>query len=746
MASGRNSWNYDAPRHFNFGNPQEDDDPTADYWFDKQIEQNKATAITMPESVPIIQNSNSGVDQVEQNGVGTSPVLHSQDSKMCEDSSETEPQLQEVSSTKEATSKPPNNLAVSLEEWKAKVNKTTVPPRRSTRRPSEQLRKQLGSIRASRRSQDVNMTEPPVNKKARMDPSGNCSKSRAGSLNQDKSKLTMPGTPTVLRRQQHMGSKGKSTEDLEMEKIAQFQKEVAEQRKLNEESLKLAISGAGQTKKKMQIPVTRPVDIKFHTDKRIKAHEGEAYKEVNFTNDLRKYQQSSTREHKGVTMSKPFKLSGSKRKHVETNSQAYVSLAEQVEAFQCRTPSRYHLRSTHCVDKGPSGVSAKVKLTKPHTPLLTTKSRARPATCKSAAEIEAEELEKIQSYKFKAQEVKPRILEGGPVLPKKPHVKEPTKPIGFDLEIEKRIREREENRKHEEVEDYTFHSRPCPSKILDDVVGVPEKKILPITMPKSPAFTLKNCVRMPFKEEEKKETRVIKANPVPHYAVPFKPKSTGETVTAVQPFSFETRDKEREALKQKKIEEMRKKEAEVPVFKAQLLPDFESAQLPEKVVKPVTKVEPFHLRLDERGAYKEQEWAEMMKEELKKQKEAACFKARPNSVVYREPFLPKKADQSLTERFPSLAQEKFELATEKRAKERMEFEMHKAQKEAFREKREQECKKEAEEHERDEIARLRQELVHKANPIRQYKKIEIKPSDQPLTVPHTPHFSERFRL
>lgn len=42
-----------------------------------------------------------------------------------------------------------------------------------------------------------------------------------------------------------MSSKGKSTEELEMEKIAQFQKEVAEQRKLNEESLKLAISGAG---------------------------------------------------------------------------------------------------------------------------------------------------------------------------------------------------------------------------------------------------------------------------------------------------------------------------------------------------------------------------------------------------------------------------------------------------------------------------------------------------------------------
>lgn len=48
---------------------------------------------------------------------------------------------------------------------------------------------------------------------------------------------------------------------------------------------------------------------------------------------------------KGPTVPKPFNLSqGNKRKHEETASE-YVSLAEQVEAFQKRTPSRYHLRS-----------------------------------------------------------------------------------------------------------------------------------------------------------------------------------------------------------------------------------------------------------------------------------------------------------------------------------------------------------------------------------------------------------------
>lgn len=37
-----------------------------------------------------------------------------------------------------------------------------------------------------------------------------------------------------------------------------------------------------------------------------------------------------------------------------------------------------------------------------------------------------------------------------------------------------------------------------------------------------------------------------------------------------------------------------------------------------------------------------------LKEDLKKQKEVACFKARPNTVVYQEPFVPKKENKLLS--------------------------------------------------------------------------------------------------
>lgn len=36
-----------------------------------------------------------------------------------------------------------------------------------------------------------------------------------------------------------------------------------------------------------------------------------------------------------------------------------------------------------------------------------------------------------------------------------------------------------------------------------------------------------------------------------------------------------------------------------------------------------------------------------LEEDLKRQKEAACFKARPNTVVYQEPFVPKKENKLL---------------------------------------------------------------------------------------------------
>ncbi|NWR07123.1 TPX2B protein, partial [Paradoxornis webbianus] len=742
-------YSFDVPNIcINFATLNEDDVHNADSWFDQ-----KANLENIPPAENLAEVSHCSPAFSKPDVILSS--VPSQEAAMSKLACDGEAECAQGNVV-------PQNIVGSLATWRAAAPAEAPqrPGRKlATKQGKTQQRKQPGRIKAERIANSLDNKEdvPPL-KKMRI--SGSREKVTEVSTKSEplqdpdlspgrgKSKLTMPSTPTMLKRTKP-SNKAKSTEEQELEKMQQLQQEVMELRKKNEESLKAAIAGAGQPMKRPVGQVTKPVDFHFCTENRIKqnveSQPGNEYKELDFTAVLRKHPPSPVRMPKGPTVPKPFNLSQGNKRKLEETATEYVSFAEQVEAFQKRTPPRYHLRSRKSEEGSVSKKPAKARLTHPKTPVLRTKQRLRPVTCKTAAELEAEEIEKIQQYKFKARELNHKIFEGGPLLPKKPPVKELTQPIGFQLEIEKRIQERE-SKKQQEEERFEFHSRPCPTKILEDVVGVPEKKALPLTVAKSPAFTLRSRTRVSGKKEEKEkeEVAVIKANPMPHYGVPFKPKMPEQRHVEVCPFSFDARDRERQIQKEKKIEELQKEE--VPKFKALPLPYFDQVKLPEKKIKTPTQPEPFHLQVDERGAAKLQSWKQQLKEDLKRQKEAACFKARPNTVMYQEPFVPKKEHKMLSESLSgSVVPESFELATERRAKERQEFEKRLADAEALREKYEEQIRQQQEEREKEEVAKLRQEMVHKANPIRKYRSVEVKPSDQPLTMPKSPNFSDRFR-
>ncbi|XP_034447302.1 targeting protein for Xklp2-like isoform X2 [Hippoglossus hippoglossus] len=529
-----------------------------------------------------------------------------------------------------------------------------------------------------------------------------------------------------------------SSEEQELERIRNLQKEVALHRRQNEASYKAALAG-NPPPKKVVLSMTVPKEFNFTTDNRIKAttSSSTADKEVDFISQLRKHS-SPVKAMKGATIPKPFNLSRGNKRKVE-GSGAYVPMAQQIEQYQKRTPDRYHLRSRQSQERGPHPVKGdQLKLTQPHTPHLMTRQRSRPTTVKSSAELEAEEVDQLHKFKFKALELNRKLLEGAEHL-KKPAVKEPTVPEGFELQIEKRLQERQISKKSEEEErPHTFKSQPLPKRILEGVVGVPERKVLHPTVPESPAFALKKRVRVDRKVEEVKQPSPIKPPPVPHFGLPFQPRLPEHHHVEVCPFSFDERERERRAMKEKRLEE--KRNEEVPQFKAQPLPDFESVLLPEKKKLEVTKPEPFRLLLDERGSVKNSRWEQMVKEEQKQQEEAATFKARPNTVTHKEPFLPKKPERA------AAAVENFELSTERRARERQEYERLVSEKEALSELMEEEQRQEEEQQQKEEITRLRQEQVHKAQPVKHYKPVLVKKSDVPLTVPHTPKFSDRFRL
>ncbi|XP_051282337.1 targeting protein for Xklp2 isoform X1 [Dicentrarchus labrax] len=644
----------------------------------------------------------------------------------------------DVDSGPTTSTAPPPNIVTS---WGAGSSPQTgaQPKRRSVNQPPAQ------PCRVSKRKGLTSGPPAPPSKKHRKSPVARPSQRRSSVVrkNGQLNSRTVPKTRTSASTT--ATTEPSSTEEQELERIRNLQKEVALHRKKNEASYKAALAGDPPLKK-MVLSATVPKEFHFNTNNRVKAttSTNTAHKEVDFMSRLRR-PSSPAKAMKGATVPKPFNLSTGNKRKVEEQS-SYVPMAQQIEQFEKRTPDRYHLRSRKCQERGPSPVKGDhLKLTQPHTPHLMTLKRSRPPTVKSSADLEAEEVDKLHKFKFKALELNRKILESVEGL-KKPAVKEPTVPEGFELQIEKRLQERQATKPQEgEEKHHTFKSHPLPKKILEGVVGLPEKKVLPPTVPESPAFALKKRVHMEPKVQEVKQPSPIKAPPVPHFGLPFQPRLPENHHVEVCPFSFEERERERRALKEKRLEE--KRNEEVPQFKAQPLPDFDTVLLPEKKKLELTKPEPFRLLLDERGAMRNTRWEQMVKEEQKQQEEAAIFKARPNTVTHKEPFQPKKESRPAVEGIrSSTVVEAFELSTERRARERQEYERLASEKESLRSLMEEEQRREEEQREKDEIARLRQEQVHKAQPIRHYKPVALKKSELPLTVPQSPNFSDRFRL
>ncbi|XP_028266404.1 targeting protein for Xklp2 [Parambassis ranga] len=556
---------------------------------------------------------------------------------------------------------------------------------------------------------------------------------------QSNSKLSRRRSERLRSRTTSTHTKPSASEDQELKRIGNLQKEVVLRRKKNEASYKAALTGSPPPKK-MVLSTAVPKEFHFNTDDCIKTTTSpkRSPKEVSYVSQLPKLS-SPAKARKGATVPKPFNLSrGGKRKVDEPG--VYVPVAQQIEQFQKRTPTRYHLHSRKRRERGPSPVKRDhLRLTQPHSPHLMTCQRSRPLTVKSSAELEVEELEKLKKFKVKAVKLNKKILESAVDL-KKPTVKEPTQPEGFELEIEKRLQERWATKKTQENEEkpHSFKAKPVPIKVFEGVVGVPEKKIICPTVPESPAFALNKRVRLERKVVEVKQTSPVKAHPLPHFGIPFQPRLPGSHQVEVCPFSFEQREQDRKVLKEKRQEE--KHNEQKPQFKAQPLPNFDLVVLPEKMKLQPTKPEPFKLLIDERGAMKHSHWEQTVKEEQKHKQEAAIFKARPNTVTQKQPFRLKKEDRA------AVAVEPFELATEKRAREWQEYEKMLSEKELLRSCMEEEQRQEEEQREKQEIARLRQEQVHKAQPIRHYKPVVVKKSEVPLTVPESPSFSDRFRL
>lgn len=175
---------------------------------------------------------------------------------------------------------------------------------------------------------------------------------------------------------------------------------------------------------------------------------------------------------------------------------SYLSMAEQVVRFHTGTPDRFRSRPKRRSTSTPSHIMksnrgrspSPLRCTQPHTPNLVTRGRARKPAVISNEQKEIKELEEAKQNQFRARAVgegvpKPRLQ------PENVEKRGVTQPEPFNLTSA-------QNRpKFKAEENIEFHAQPFDRKILNGPVGVPTRNPLPVIVPESPAFALKDRLK-----------------------------------------------------------------------------------------------------------------------------------------------------------------------------------------------------------------------------------------------------------
>ncbi|XP_055809303.1 protein TPX2-like isoform X2 [Solanum dulcamara] len=313
--------------------------------------------------------------------------------------------------------------------------------------------------------------------------------------------------------------------------------------------------------------------------------------------------------------------------------------------------------------------------TAPKSPVLKTSLRTRPPRIRSSKEMEKEELEKVP--KFKARPLNKKIFESKGDLGMFCNTKrQVTVPQEFHFATDERI--------------------PPPANVADllfDKLSLNSEPQNGKTIPRNTtpnAFHLSTEERGAEKERklftellhrqiEEERSRICKATPYPYttdYPV-IPPKPEPKRSTRPEPFQLESLVKHEQEMWRQMEERRRMEEEEAKMrnFKAQPVMSEDPIPVPEKVRKPLTEVEDFKLRVDNRSLdraefdkkikqkevmhkrYREEtESARMMEEEkaLKQLRRTLVPHARP-VPKFDHPFLPQKSSKQVTKpRSPKL--------------------------------------------------------------------------------------------
>lgn len=468
-------------------------------------------------------------------------------------------------------------------------------------------------------------------------------------------------------------------------------------------------------------------------------------------------------------------------------SNRFVSLAEAVSRFQNDTPKRFRTicnKNSTVMSQNSSlkpSIHQRLKMTIPVSPALMSKNRTRAVTVLSQEEREKREMEKMKKHPIKANPIPRRVLQG-PARPVSKTAKklsattvtsDPSS-ASVSQQLEKTVTRKNVSTQLKNPgtshHDKTSSAKNTVTKVLvTDPTGiiVECEEILFFGVPKDngPAKSVTRIVPFSFEARNKnlqmkKEQRLkslqeankvkmeFHARPVPNFSKPplTRPppvvKQQKEKKTMVQqcPFSFEERDKNWSKKREELVKQMMEEDKRMRVFHASPAPIFKPVMVrgvsKERLsMKEVVKAEKKQVPVDD------QENEESNIVSIEKTQENKC--AQKTKKIACITVDKQNAKDKGRENNTINATLSLKLNTNKRARERREFDERLKRKEMEEEAKRQEEKRRQEENEKQMRAEQRKLAEVKARPMPTYKPLVIAKATKPLTNPQSPAFSNK---
>ncbi len=189
-----------------------------------------------------------------------------------------------------------------------------------------------------------------------------------------------------------------------------------------------------------------------------------------------------------------------------------------------------------------------------------------------------------------------------------------------------------------------FRANPVPAGIFDGPMGIPERHVLPVTVPMSPAIS-KPALNKSIRHAEPQEEFEFKAQPMPDFSEVFEPVRP-HTHTEAEPFAVAEKYGDAYQKREQLRLEAETAAAALREFHANPLPDLNKVDAP--IIQPatLTVVEPFNLHSEALHEQYQQQWAEKLAQQQEEEHKKAEFHAQ--KLPMTAPFVPKKLTKAAT--------------------------------------------------------------------------------------------------